>query len=152
MGLDMYLSKKSCVKNWKHEDEKEHFDITIKKGGKAHPAIQPSRISYIIEEVAYWRKANQIHQWLVDNVQDGEDNCLEYDVTTEHLEELLKIINKVLKDHDKAHGLLPVSQGFFFGGKEYDEYYFEQLEYTQKTIKKLLAEDGYGCFCYQSSW
>ena len=24
---------------------------------------------------AYWRKANQIHAWFVDNVQQGNDDC-----------------------------------------------------------------------------
>lgn len=43
----------------------------------------------IYDEVAYWRKANQVHKWFVDHVQDGEDDCGNYEVTQEQLEDLL---------------------------------------------------------------
>ena len=43
--------------------------------------------SRIIEQVGYWRKANQIHNWFVENVQDGEDDCCYHnEVTKEYLE------------------------------------------------------------------
>ena len=48
------------------------------------------------EEVGYWRKANQIHKWFVDNVQDGVDDCGEYKVTKEQLiETVTKEYNEV---------------------------------------------------------
>lgn len=43
----------------------------------------------IYDEVAYWRKANQVHKWFVDHVQDGVDDCGNYGVTQEQLEDLL---------------------------------------------------------------
>ena len=61
MGLDMYLYKKSYVKNWQHMKPESLHKITIKKGGKVRKDIKTDRITYIIEEVAYWRKANAIH-------------------------------------------------------------------------------------------
>lgn len=45
----------------------------------------------IKHEVGYWRKANQIHNWFVENVQDGENDCGDYIVTKEKLQELLDI-------------------------------------------------------------
>lgn len=56
--------------------------------------------SYIAEEIGYWRKANAIHKWFVDNVQDGEDDCGYYEVNKEQLEELLNIC-KLIKDKCK---------------------------------------------------
>lgn len=51
----------------------------------------------IIEQVGYWRKANQIHNWFVEHVQDGEDDCCYHnEVTKEVLEELLDTCEKVL--------------------------------------------------------
>lgn len=51
----------------------------------------------IIENVGYWRKANHIHNWFVENVQDYEDDCdYHNEVTKEILEELLKICTTVL--------------------------------------------------------
>ena len=39
-------------------------------------------------EIIYWRKANAIHKWFVENVQEGVDDCGEYEVTVEQLTEL----------------------------------------------------------------
>ena len=50
----------------------------------------------IIEEVGYWRKANQIHNWFVEHVQDGEDDCRYHnEVTKDDLEELLDLCEKI---------------------------------------------------------
>ena len=54
----------------------------------------------IIEHVGYWRKANQIHHWFVENVQDGEDDCGDYEVSVEQLKYLLDIC-KLIKNKCK---------------------------------------------------
>ena len=71
MGLDMYLTKKSYIKNWDFMKPNEKHKVTIKKNNKIVKEIKPERISEVIEDVGYWRKANAIHKWFVDNVQDG---------------------------------------------------------------------------------
>jgi hypothetical protein len=43
---------------------------------------------YVRATVGYWRKANQIHKWFVDNVQDGKDDCGTYYVRPSQLEAL----------------------------------------------------------------
>lgn len=51
----------------------------------------------IMEQVGYWRKANHIHNWFVNNIQDGVDDCgYHREVTEEDLCELLDICQKVL--------------------------------------------------------
>ncbi len=51
----------------------------------------------IMEQVGYWRKANHIHDWFVNNVQDGIDDCdYHNEVTKEVLEELLDICHQVV--------------------------------------------------------
>ena len=56
-----------------------------------------SPYSMIIERVGYWRKANAIHKWFVENIQDGNDDCQYHnEITKEALEELLNICNRVL--------------------------------------------------------
>src|SRR5437764_462698 len=94
MGLDMYLVKKTYVKNHRFTKPEEQYQVTIIKGGQP-AAIKPERITAITEEVAYWRKANHIHKWFVDNVQDGVDDCKEYYVTREQLQELLSRCEQV---------------------------------------------------------
>ena len=97
MGLDMYLTKKTSVRNWEFTDEKERHAVSVKKGGKLVKHIQAERVSKIVEDVGYWRKANAIHGWFVDNVQDGTDDCGTYSVSRESLKELLGLVNEVLE-------------------------------------------------------
>jgi hypothetical protein len=155
MGLDMYLSKKTYVQNWDFHKPEEKHTISIKKGGKARKDIKPKRVSYIVEEVMYWRKANAIHSWFVENCQNGVDECQEAFVSEEQLEELASICEEVVVT--KNTSLLETQGGFFFGGTDYDEYYFEECKNTAKQLRKLLAEETpEGChkgnFYYQSSW
>lgn len=48
-----------------------------------------------VVEIAYWRKANQIHNWFVKNVQHGRDDCGSYEVTPDRLEDLLATCKEV---------------------------------------------------------
>lgn len=103
-------------------------------------------------EVAYWRKANAIHNWMVQNVQFGEDDCRDYWVSKEKLEELLDVCNRVLVDNSLAPKLLPTQSGFFFGSTDYDEWYFETVKYTKKMIEDLIEKDDFEDLYYGSSW
>lgn len=182
MGLDMYLTKRTYVKNWDHMKLEELHKITVKKGGK-ETHIQPERVKEIEEEIGYWRKANAIHNWFVENVQEGRDDCKPYYVSKEKLEELLDTVNKALascelvagkikngyrgtangwepimedgkfvKDPSVMRELLPTQDGFFFGSTDYDQYYVEDLEHTREILEKAIMESDHGSIYYQSSW
>lgn len=152
MGLDMYLNKRTYVKQWDHIDPKEQYEVTVTRGGKPVPAIQTKRVKAVVEEVAYWRKANHIHQWFVCNIQDGEDNCSEYEVSKSELKKLVDLCKLILVDPGKASVLLPTQEGFFYGSTDYDESYFDDLQETIDMLEPLLDEPGDGWFLYQSSW
>src|SRR5215217_4911529 len=111
MGLDMSLVKKIYVKNWYHMEPEERHEITVTKGGKP-THIKPERVMYIIEELAAWRKANQIHQWFVEHVQDGNDDCKDYYVSHEQLTKLRDLCREVLE----ASKLVPgkITNGYRF--------------------------------------
>jgi len=49
----------------------------------------------IAEGVAYWRKANAIHNWFVNNCGNGIDNCQVMEISKDELEKLLSIAQKV---------------------------------------------------------
>lgn len=96
MGLDMYLERASYVKNWEHMAPEERHQIVVRKNGQPRTDIRPERISSIIEEVAYWRKANAIHRWFVQNCQGGVDDCRRAHVRREQLQELVDLCKWVL--------------------------------------------------------
>ena len=149
MGLDMYLDKRTYVKHWEHNGD-DNYEVKVTK--KDEPTkIDPKKVKYIIEEAGYWRKQNQIHRWFVENVQKGVDNCGDYYVSKEDLETLLELCRKVKADNSLADELLPSSSGFFFGGTEYDEWYFSGIDNTIDILKEAL-EDENGEYYYSSSW
>ena len=157
MGLDMYLTRKKYI-GAKYAHNNVTGTIDIKSNGISIP-IDFSKVRYIDEEVGYWRKANAIHNWFVENVQDGEDDCREYYVEADKLLELLNICKAVKEDHSLAEELLPTVSGFFFGSTEYDEYYFQDIQDTIDMLTQILAEEEeynknkfYSDFTYQSSW
>jgi hypothetical protein len=181
MGLDMYLSKKTYVKNWNHNGPEGQYKFTVKLGGKKHPHIKPNRIAYITEEVGYWRKANHIHSWFVHECQGGIDECQETWVSPEKLLELRGICQTIVEYFDKSvtgtrqvkamigedwventydidenilSELLPTASGFFFGGTEYDHWYYQDTKNTVKIIDEALKDvEPYGAeFSYQASW
>lgn len=108
----------------------------------------------IEQEVAYWRKANHIHNWFVENVQDGEDDCGIYEVSKEQLEDLLNVCKLVKVNPAVAPEYLPTTSGFFFGSTDYDEYYMQDIEYTIEVLDKVLKETDFEkqMIAYGSSW
>jgi hypothetical protein len=150
MGLDMYLEKRTYVRQWEHQTPEEQYNVEVTKGGES-VKIDPKRVTYIIEEIGYWRKQSQIHQWFVENVQDGVDNCGEYCVSKGQLEDLLEICKKILNDNSLADELLPTASGFFFGGTEYDEWYFDGIQNTIEILEEALSDTG-ADYYYSSSW
>jgi hypothetical protein len=145
MGLDMYLSARQMTFNgWKNPD------LYNKLVQEAPFALDTATLEV---QVAYWRKANQIHKWFVDHVQNGKDDCGDYYVSREQLQLLLDTCKIVLIDREEASQLLPVQEGFFFGSYEYNEYYFSDIQDTIEQLEKVLTEyPEEWAFKYQSSW
>ncbi len=162
MGLDMYLNAEVYVKDWRHNypdgviPEKTIAKTIENMFDMGDKALEPTNVIF---EAAYWRKANAIHKWFVDNVQSGADDCKPYSTNTTELRELIKTCERVLAHPNRAEELLPVQGGFFFGGTEYDEWYMESLRDTVEQLTKAIAfaekieERNMSCyFTYQSSW
>lgn len=144
MGLDMYLSKKRFIGG----EERTTLQIT-----GLQPEVNVAKVECIVEEAAYWRKANAIHRWFVENVQGHRDECASFDVSREQLARLLEVVAQVLADPAKAAELLPTQSGFFFGSVAYDADYFFDLEETRRMLSDALrADEPDTAFVYQASW
>ncbi|MBR4319336.1 MAG: hypothetical protein IKP69_04715 [Oscillospiraceae bacterium] len=96
------------------------------------------------DEIYYWRKANQIRQWIVSHTGYSESsNITTHVLTKEHLENLLSDCKKVLKNPELAPMILPTSEGFFFGGTRYDESYLLTVEETAGMLESLIPETNF---------
>ena len=80
------------------------------------------------------------------------DDCGDYYVGTDDLEKLLDACEKVKADNSLADTLLPSASGFFFGGTEYDEWYFNGIDNTIEILKEALADESDSSYYYSSSW
>lgn len=147
MGLDMSLMGEKHLWAYIKNDEEN-----IRKAIRQFIPNSPGEVTSLTTEAAYWRKANAIHKWFVDNVQDGVDECQRADISREQLSTLLNVCEDVLEHPEKGPGLLPTEEGFFFGSTEYGEYYVEYLKDTVRQLSAVLKSDENWNFYYQSSW
>ena len=162
MGLDQYLKAEMYFSAWEdNTDGKSHYvDILSIMGMKDTKACQTTPSLTVTVNVGYWRKANQIHKWFVDNIQDGVDNCSSYRVERTQLQELLKLCINILntkgekKMRQNAIKHLPTALGFFFGSTDVDSSYFSDLESTVHQLDQILHNTKFkkATFYYQSSW
>lgn len=182
MGLDMYLYKKTYVQKWSHQPIENQFDVVIKRGGVTYPNIKPERVSYVTENIMYWRKANQIHGWFTSNTQELTEE-VSYRVTLDDLKNLLDTCKQVLDVLTKSkmktiqirsgwsggeemfcdiqvydceeqiQDLLPPTEGFFYGSYDINEYYKETIEETIEFLEKELPNCEEDVeFEYFASW
>ena len=144
MGLDMYLTAEKYL--WSGSDDGLAEQIA---------ALVDTRhkVKAVRARAGYWRKANAIHGWFVDNVQDGDDNCREYYVDFDDIKTLLELCEQVRADKSKAAELLPPRNGFFFGSDQINDDYWQDIDDTIKQLTEAMADFGESWqFYYQASW
>ena len=150
MGLDMWLYAERHLSEYRENETALAYEV-----GKH--ANMPGRIAVIRSEILYWRKMSAIHHWFVQNYQDGVDDCRDCRVPIDAITKLRDVCRQVLAERERAEELLPTREGFFFGSLGYDEWYFNDVEYTEKVLTETLdflsKEDDVWCdFVYSSSW
>lgn len=136
MGLDMFLTKRIYV-GAEYEHSKVTGDINIFVNEKPLP-INLNKVSYIIESAGYWRKANAIHNWFVENVQDGKDDCGEYYVSTHSMKELLSACKTVLENSKLTDGRMVSHYTFDELGDEVPHYVDGSVIDDSSAAEELL--------------
>lgn len=132
----------------------KHLGFTPHEGSPHINMLDDHDGNYRVRPVVfYWRKANAIHRWFVDHVQDGRDECQHSIVHPEVLLGLVDICEQISADHSKKELLTPTS-GFFFGSTEYDEWFFSDIKETATGLRTNIARIGPKAshYVYHSSW
>lgn len=183
MGLDMYLSsipkvdsveelrdleKKLTIAYFEGDFEKELQNLKNEKNFIYDLPIQmchyidKNNYKEAIEEgsskidlrirIGYWRKFNALHSWFVKNVQNNVDDCGAYIVTQRHLQILEMELKSITKDN--AGEILPTQEGFFFGGTDYDEDYWDEIEDLKALVRYVLTQfnSRERTLVYRASW
>lgn len=155
MGLDMYLEGRRYI-----------WDPNIAPAGsidgdinttiqKMIPNISGFRVKGVTVELMYWRKANAIHRWFVDNCQDGTDDCRDALVSKDQLIQLRNLCQQVIANPETGPEFLPTMDGFFFGRTEHDEYYIKTICNTAEVLTRIIDNpefDSNWDLYYHSSW
>ena len=165
MGLDMYLHAKKYVEKIDWNKLHNNSDLEMNSPEVIFPqfnqVVEIAGLQDVAHDIygasvevtcAYWRKANMIHKWFVDNVQNGEDDCDSYYVSQNQILELLTTARQCLFTKDPS--LLPPQAGFFFGNTDIDEWYWRDIKDTIKKLDRLFALPDFDqlSFSYHSSW
>jgi len=111
MGLDMYLTaKRSCYSTSLGSDNIAEMYNDAKALLEKHGVSQTDKFSpiQITTQIGYWRKANAIHAWFVNNVQDGKDECQEAYVSKQQLVQLRDVCQTVLNTIETVDGTVNV--------------------------------------------
>ena len=150
----MYLSAERFLSGFEHTKDENYSKILelLKIDEK-----DSERSLTVSVTVGYWRKANAVHNWFVQNVQNGEDDCARYYVSNEQLEQLKHDCEDSLRaylegDKAEAENIMAPTSGFFFGSTEIDEYYAKDLNNTIEIVDKVLTKFKDYSIYYQSSW
>jgi hypothetical protein len=161
MGLDMYLRAKLSVyylankaKSWEEIDaqRKEISAGVVKALGVEGLDMEVKSVEF---EVGYWRKANAIHQWFVQNCQDGVDKCQESYVSTEDIIKLRDICKRVLTEATTEKS--KVSAGYTIGpkGEQIHDYVDGVAISNPEVLADLLpTQEGFffGCTDYDGGY
>ena len=165
MGLDMYLSARKYINkiDWSALNKQTDLDYSAATFPQWNNIVEAAGLDHVANandiygvnvsvNCAYWRKVNSVHNWFVQNVQNGEDDCGEYYVSHDKLKELLTTARQTLFHKDPS--LLAPVGGFFFGSTDIDEWYWHGIKDTIKQLSKLTELPDFEdlSFYYQSSW
>lgn len=167
MGLDMYLMSLPKIDGLDYQGVhyvNVHFRELEVEQSELFEKIKPHIKHFeefgmswdsIMEKVAYWRKANQIHGWFVDNLHNGIDEpCFTVQVSEKDLQELYNHCLKVYIRKENPRDTLPVRPGCFFGNYGYDEFYYKEITETLSLLDYLLKNFNFEThyLMYQCTW
>lgn len=168
MGLDMYLNKYPRYKDataddfnmienyleWKESNKNCTFEEWC---GGDESKVRTDLIDFykqkkytrhfdwdydtIFTEIAYWRKANEIHNYFVEYAQHGVDDCGTYDVSKKQLEDLLYKCKEV--ERIAVLEKSKVVNGYTFeNGKEIPMYEDGEVIANAEEVAAILPTQG----------
>ena len=185
MGLDMWLyanSRRVCedVNDPDDKWEREHqvpngIAICWRKANQVH--------RWFVENVQGGKDDCGLYEVEPSDLEKLRDACRQVLESTELVDAEIQngqvfkdgefvpniVDGKKLADPSVAMEVLPAQDGFFFGGTDYDQWYWEDVRYTEDKLSRLLNciepsdefgwrfrhkdEQGWNArFYYSSSW
>jgi hypothetical protein len=174
MGLDHWVIKNYSINQYSFNQYEADFVLTgqinvynsdtIEKRTKnVYFALSKDAICNISTQVITWRKCNWFHAYFVNKFADGIDDCKPILITQDNIRDFISDLQTIKtafetepleKAKQIADELMPPEAGFFFGGTEIDEWYFQSIGEANHVFSKSIEENTDIPFCYeyQASW
>ena len=98
------------------------------------------------EEVGYWRKANAIHRYFVDAVQDGEDDCqFHNEVTPEILTDLRDRCKRIIESTAVINDNIVKGMHFDFSSQSWQELMEDSETIVDEDVcdRELPTQSGF---------
>lgn len=156
MGLDMMLSVKKGVPGWAHRGPEAVLQLQKVCEAVGIQACTECPWATVEIDIAYWRKANQIHGWFIRECAAGDGNVTTIEISRQDLTRLRDLCRSGLeaKSEHWAMEHLPPMEGFFFGTYDIDEWYWLNVEKTVALLTAALnlPDNGDHTFHYRASW
>lgn len=157
MGLDMYFSARKT--EFEHRfDELPNIKIEYDEDLVDLQAYVTQRKSLSVTteyDIGYFRKFNALHNYIVREFTNGEDNCRPVYLSHEDCHKILDTLKSITPEN--AKDIMPTGSGFFFGSTEYDDYYFsdvaDAIELFELICNLVDKDEKYKwSIIYQASW
>lgn len=158
----MYLDARRYVSKYDYSEgyENKKLDPSYAAIAAVAPAESDKYADFgtitVSYPVGYWRKANAIHGWFIENCAGGVDECQEITVDREQLVQLRDLAMQAVREPAMAGDILPPTQGFFFGSYEVDEWYMDDMKRTVEMLDHVLrvipSDSWEWSFVYRASW
>lgn len=147
MGLDMYLSAEKYVSGYDFEEEPERAEYrrALDAAGLTGFQCPEAPSATISVTVAYWRKANQIHNWFVQNCGNGKDEGQSFPVERSDLETLRDLCKRLLSELKTEPGKVHNGTTFYPDGRK-EETFVDGRVITNKELAEELLPTRSGFF------
>lgn len=92
------------------------------------------------EELFYYRKLNSLQNYFESNF--NIDNCEKVELTLDIVNDIKNLVDTVIKDNTEESAIknFPTTNGFFYGGTDYDKWYFNNLNNISRDMNELLTK------------
>ena len=144
MGLDMYLEAEVYMPRWEHSSlvERDLADTILAAAGLTGMQVENAGVT-VSATAMYWRKANAVHAWFVTNVQAGADDCGSHYVSSEQLEELRDLCQKVLDGSELVADMVTNGQTLVDGVMKNNQVMGKQVLNPELARELLPAAEGF---------
>lgn len=118
--------------------------LKLERAGKV-TTIMPERPTLVREKIGYWHKANHIHRWFVEHVQEKRDDCHDHYVGRDQLRRLLKSVIEVLNHSKLVPGKVSAGYQILQNGERQDTWE-DGLVVDNPSVAKTMLPRQRGFF------